>query len=135
MSAVFPFLDSLALRFSHDLSVLIRSHELFALWLHWEKLNGDRRMRVREEYVSHQWMLQFTPERVLLSVTPVHRWLSSSAVSTLCFRACNHKMRERSSQLRHLPPPAVCSWEQGVPGQSLRRAAGQDKMLLHRLAF
>lgn len=44
MRAVFPFLDSLALRFSHDLSVLIRSHELFTLWLHWEKFNVSRRI-------------------------------------------------------------------------------------------
>lgn len=40
MSAVFSFLDSLALRFSHDLSVLIRSHELLQWRLHREKLNG-----------------------------------------------------------------------------------------------
>lgn len=44
MRTVFPFLDSLALRFSHNLSVLIRSHELFTLWLLREKFNVNRRM-------------------------------------------------------------------------------------------
>lgn len=55
MSAVFPFLDSLALRFSHDLSVLIRSHELFTWWPHWEKLSGQRRMlqNDKDKHVSN----------------------------------------------------------------------------------
>lgn len=60
MRTVFNFLYLLHLRFSHNFSVLIRSHELSAFWLLRENFTGHLcKLRKQEDKRFCKWLLKF----------------------------------------------------------------------------